>query len=340
LSVSGGGSLKRALEREGIFLDGEALERLERFAALLEEWNGVHNLTGARDRETMIKNIVDSLVPTGFVKAPESLLDVGTGAGFPGLILAVAWPGTETVLCEPLNKRAAFLRLAAMELGLERVAVEKRRVEELRHAPFGLISSRAVSDTALLLKLTAHLADERTRWLLYKGSRLEEELEGLEGFGGIRIHERPPRRYLLLSRSRTPGKSEGKRAMISEAFEGQSKGDIMAQRSDLDLEHFRKILMAERERLLKEIESVASDTQALDAAAEGAEDLGDVAELDAQNAIDQRLLEDLQGRLEEVEAALKRIEEGSYGICEKTGRPIPVERLEAYPAARTVVDAG
>jgi RNA polymerase-binding protein DksA len=263
---------------------------------------------------------------------------VGTGAGFPGLILAIAWPETETVLCEPLNKRAAFLRLAAMELGLERVSVEKRRVESLLRDPFELISSRAVSDTALLLELTAHLADERTRWLLYKGSRLEEELEGLEGFEALRILERPPRRYLLLSRS--PGKSEGKRAMISEVFEGQIKGDTMAQRSDLDLDHFREVLMAERERLLKEIGGVASDTQALDAAAEGAEDLGDVAELDAQNAIDQRLLEDLKGRLEEVEAALKRIEEGSYGICEKTGRPIPVERLEAYPAARTVVDAG
>jgi len=337
--VSGKGDLKKALEREGVFLDGEALDRLERFSVLLEEWNGVHNLTGAKNREEIERNIVDSLVPTGFVERPASLLDVGTGAGFPGLILAVAWPGTETVLCEPLKKRAAFLRLTALELGLGRVAVERRRVEELRHEPFALISSRAVSDTGLLLDLTRHLADEKTHWLLYKGSRLEEELAGLAGIGEVRIHERPPRRYLLLSRSRSPGRSEGKRAMISEAFEGQSKGETMAQRSDLDLEHFREVLMEERERLLKEIESVSSDTQALDRAAEGAEDLGDVAELDAQNAIDQRLLEDLKGQLEEVEAALKRIEEGNYGICEKTGRPIPVERLEAYPAARTVVDA-
>ena len=113
----------------------------------------------------------------------------------------------------------------------------------------------------------------------------------------------------------------------------------MAQRSDLDLEHFKTLLLAEKERLEREIESVAADTRALDASAEGAEDTADVAELDAQNAIDQRLLEDLKRQLEEVEQALKRIEDGSYGICEKTGKPIPVERLEAYPAARTVVDA-
>jgi 16S rRNA (guanine527-N7)-methyltransferase len=186
------------IRNEGIQLDRAALSRLERFAELLEEWNGVHNLTGARNREEIGRNIVDSLVPTTFVEAPESLLDVGTGAGFPGLVLAIAWPGTETVLCEPLNKRAAFLRLAALELGLEWVSVARKRVETLEHSPFGLISSRAVSDVDLLLRLTKHLADGATRWLLYKGSRLEEELAVLESATELKIVERPPRRYLLL----------------------------------------------------------------------------------------------------------------------------------------------
>jgi DnaK suppressor protein len=113
----------------------------------------------------------------------------------------------------------------------------------------------------------------------------------------------------------------------------------MAQREDLDLDHFRELLLRERQRIQKAIEGGASETQALDASASEAEDRGDVAELDVQNVIDQRLLEDLQHQLEEVDHALEKIREGSYGICEKTGRPIPVERLEAYPAARTVVDA-
>jgi DnaK suppressor protein len=111
------------------------------------------------------------------------------------------------------------------------------------------------------------------------------------------------------------------------------------KRDDLDLEHFRQLLEAERERLLKEIDAVAADTQALDVAASEAEDRGDISEIDADNAIDQKLLEDLRAQLEEVNAALKRIAEGTYGICEKTGKPIPVERLEAYPAARTLADA-
>ncbi|WP_292656901.1 TraR/DksA family transcriptional regulator [Nitratifractor sp.] len=112
----------------------------------------------------------------------------------------------------------------------------------------------------------------------------------------------------------------------------------MKKRNDLDLEHFKALLEAERERLLKEIDGVAGDTQALEVAASEAEDRGDISEIDAQNAIDQRLLQDLKRQLHEVDEALKRIEEGDYGICEKTGKPIPVERLEAYPAARTLAD--
>jgi len=190
--------LSSALRNEGISLDEIALSRLNRFVELLEEWNGVHNLTGAKNRKEIEKNIIDSLIPTTFVSPPDSLLDVGTGAGFPGLILAIAWPRCETVLCEPLNKRAAFLRLAALELGLSKVRVERLRVERLHHKPFALISSRAVTDTALLLRLTEHLADRSTRWLLYKGSRLGEELRAFEAAEELRIVERPPRRYLLL----------------------------------------------------------------------------------------------------------------------------------------------
>jgi 16S rRNA (guanine527-N7)-methyltransferase len=191
-------NLKETLEQVGLELDERTLERLERFAELLLEWNRVHNLTGARDRGEIEANILDSLVPLNFVPKPDSLLDVGTGAGFPGLVLAAAWPEVTTVLCEPLKKRASFLRIAALEMGLDRVEVARRRVEDLRHEPFGLISSRAVTDTGLLLELTRHLSDERTRYLFYKGTRVEEEIAGLPGTLAAEIIERPPRRYLYL----------------------------------------------------------------------------------------------------------------------------------------------
>jgi 16S rRNA (guanine527-N7)-methyltransferase len=133
---------------------------------------------------------------------PETLLDVGTGAGFPGLILAAAWPETPVLLCEPLKKRAAFLRIAALEMGLERVEVARKRVEDLSHEPFGLISSRAVTDTKLLLELTRHVSDGHTRYLFYKGTRVEEEISRLPAGLEAEITERAPRRYLYLQPSK------------------------------------------------------------------------------------------------------------------------------------------
>ncbi len=110
------------------------------------------------------------------------------------------------------------------------------------------------------------------------------------------------------------------------------------KRDDLDLDYFRQLLEEQRSQLLKEIEAVSADTRALEESASEAEDRGDISEIDANNDIDQRLLAHLEAQLKEVNDALKRIADGSYGICEKSGKPIPIERLEAYPAARTRVD--
>jgi 16S rRNA (guanine527-N7)-methyltransferase len=169
--------MERRLEVEGIDLEREAIEKLERFTTLLGEWNKVHNLTGARTDEEIRAHILDSLYPLSFIPTPTSLLDVGTGAGFPGLVLAVALPQTQIVLAEPLRKRSAFLKYAAMDLGLENVQVEGKRVEAITAPPFELITSRAVTDTALLLSLTKHLADEKTAYLFYKGERVFDEVE-------------------------------------------------------------------------------------------------------------------------------------------------------------------
>ncbi|WP_457606901.1 16S rRNA (guanine(527)-N(7))-methyltransferase RsmG [Nitratifractor sp.] len=193
-----GSALRERLGSVGVEADKELIGKLGRFAELLWEWNATHNLTGDDRLEAIVENFVDSLVPTTFVEEPVSLLDVGTGAGFPGLILAAAWPEVPVTLCEPRNKRAAFLRLAALELGLGNVVVERKRVEELKTGPYDLISSRAVSDTALLLKLTEKVRNERSRLLLYKGSRLDDEMEALPEEWEVRIIERPPRRYLYL----------------------------------------------------------------------------------------------------------------------------------------------
>jgi len=191
--------LGQLLSKERIKLDDGALGRLERFAALLLEWNGTHNLTGAKTLDAVHENILDALYPVTFVDRPDSLLDVGTGAGFPGLVLAIVWPQTETVLAEPRNKRAAFLRYVAAELALPRVTVERKRAEEIRReTPFGLITSRAVSDTALLLKLTEHLGGENTQYLFYKGAQAQEELAALETQPNYAIVQKNKRNYVWI----------------------------------------------------------------------------------------------------------------------------------------------
>jgi len=190
--------LGQLLSKERIELEDGMLGQLERFAALLLEWNGTHNLTGAKTLDAVYDNILDALYPITFVDRPGSLLDVGTGAGFPGLVLAIVWPQIRTVLTEPRNKRAAFLRYAATELGLSQVTVERRRVEEVTYAPFGLITSRAVTDTALLLQLTAHLRDAGTQFLFYKGAQAQEELAALETQPNYVIVQNNKRNYVWI----------------------------------------------------------------------------------------------------------------------------------------------
>jgi 16S rRNA (guanine527-N7)-methyltransferase len=191
--------LKNYLSKNGMtnFSD-TTIETLERFTTLLLEWNGVHNLTGAKTPEAVYEHIADALYPLDFIKRPHTLLDVGTGAGFPGLVLAIALPETQVTLCEPLKKRVAFLKYAAVSLELDNVTVAPMRVEKLRHDPFELITSRAVTDTALLLRLTQHLADEKTRYLFYKGSRVFDELDTLQEKINYDIIRKEQRNYLYI----------------------------------------------------------------------------------------------------------------------------------------------
>jgi len=191
-------SLHRLLKSEEIELCKNKTDKLEHFAALLHEWNQVHNLTGAKTIDAIYNNIIDSLYPLTFIKTPGMLLDVGTGAGFPGLVLAIAMPETETVLAEPLKKRVSFLKYAGIDLGLKNVRVEAKRVEHVEHVPFDLISSRAVTNTKLLLELTQKVSDNHTGYLFYKGSRVFDELEDVQHQLEYDIVQKNQRNYLYI----------------------------------------------------------------------------------------------------------------------------------------------
>ena len=173
-------------------------KKLQKFRELLLEWNKIHNLTGAKTPADVEKNIEDSLFPTTFIEKPRSILDVGTGAGFPGLILAIAYPDARTVLCEPRQKRASFLKYVAMELELSNVEVVKKRVEDYSSESFGLISSRAVTDTKMLLNLTNHLQSDDTKYLFYKGEQVFNEIEAVDSSLDYDIIEKNQRNYLYI----------------------------------------------------------------------------------------------------------------------------------------------
>ena len=191
-------NLAQLLEHENITVSVDTVEKLEQFSSLLHEWNQIHNLTGAKSIPAIYDNIIDSLYPLNFIAKPETLLDVGTGAGFPGLVLAIALPETEVVLAEPLKKRVSFLKYAGMDLGLKNVKVEAKRVEKVEHEAFGLISSRAVTNTKLLLELTENISDAQTEYLFYKGSRVFDEIEDVQHQLDYDIVQKNQRNYLYI----------------------------------------------------------------------------------------------------------------------------------------------
>lgn len=195
-------NLFQYLEQESIVLKDETVAKLEQFASLLHEWNQIHNLTGAKTIEAIYVNIVDSLYPLTFIKIPSTLLDVGTGAGFPGLVLAIALPDTNVVLAEPLKKRVSFLKYASIDLKLSNVTVEAKRVENIAYEAFGLISSRAVTNTKLLLDLTTHISSAFTEYLFYKGSRLFDELEDVQHQLRYDIVQKNQRNYLYIKKEK------------------------------------------------------------------------------------------------------------------------------------------
>ena len=191
-------NLSQYLDNEKIILESEIIIKLENFASLLHEWNQIHNLTGAKTIDAIYTNIVDSLYPLTFIDKPKTLLDVGTGAGFPGLVLAIALPKTEVVLAEPLKKRVSFLKYAAIDLELPNVKVEAKRVEKVEHEAFDLITSRAVTNTKLLLELTKDIRNSETKYLFYKGSRVFDEIEDVQHQLDYDIVQKNQRNYLTI----------------------------------------------------------------------------------------------------------------------------------------------
>ncbi len=166
--------------------------RLIRYLGLIEKWNKVHNLTAIRDPEQMLAHhLLDSLAVLSHLRTAQSLIDVGSGAGLPGIPLAIARPELEVTLLDSSHKRHAFQQQCTVELGLENVTAIHSRVEDYRNkSGFDVVISRAFSDLGEFVGAAGHLCASGGKVLAMKGLYPHQEIVNLpEGAQVVRVTE-------------------------------------------------------------------------------------------------------------------------------------------------------
>jgi 16S rRNA (guanine527-N7)-methyltransferase len=153
--------------------------KYEKYIELLLKWNKTHSVTNY-NKNQLKEQIKETIKPIEYLdKNIKTAIDIGTGAGIPGLILAIAMPKTKWYLIEPLQKRYSFLNYAKLSLNLKNVKVIPKRVEQIEPFKVDLITSRAVKNTEFLIKLSCEFIDKNREMLLYKGEKAEEEIKDI-----------------------------------------------------------------------------------------------------------------------------------------------------------------
>jgi len=174
--------LQDGLAELGLDLPVSAQQKLLAFVALLTKWNRTYNLTAIRDEGEMItQHILDSLsllpvLPETSLVGGRRWADIGSGAGLPGIPLAIARPALDMTLVEAVEKKSAFQRQAKIELGLENIAVIGGRVESLPGGQFDAVVSRAFAELADFVRLAGHLLTPGGRLYAMKGALPADEL--------------------------------------------------------------------------------------------------------------------------------------------------------------------
>ncbi len=165
----------------GLNLSAEQEQKLLAYVALIAKWNKVYNLTAVREPEAMVtQHLLDSLAVLPHLGAAKSLVDVGAGAGLPGIPLAIARPDLQVTLSDSNHKKTTFMQQACVELGLTNAKVVCERVERVQlPEKADAVISRAFSDLKEFARLAAHLLAPGGRLLAMKGVYPHEELAQL-----------------------------------------------------------------------------------------------------------------------------------------------------------------
>ncbi len=174
--------LRAGIAQMGLSISDTQQQKMLDYLGLLEKWNRAYNLTAVRDPLQMVsRHLLDSLTVVPYIKG-QRVLDVGTGAGLPGIPLAILFPEVQFVLLDSSGKKTRFITQAVAALAIANVEVHNGRVEAYRpEALFDQIVSRAFAEIALMVELTAHLLQPDGEWLAMKGQFPQTELTTVAG---------------------------------------------------------------------------------------------------------------------------------------------------------------
>ena len=173
--------LVEGLHRMSLNLSDQMIDQLMVYLNLIEKWNRVYNLTAIRERDEMIKlHFLDSLSILNHVEM-EHVLDVGSGAGFPGIVLAITKPELKVTVMDSVNKKTTFMQQVKSELSLTNLNVVNARVEDYQPTIlFDGVITRAFSSIQNMLLMTQHTLQKNGAWLAMKSKDVKEELEALD----------------------------------------------------------------------------------------------------------------------------------------------------------------
>lgn len=173
--------LVEGLHRMSLNLSDQMIDQLMAYLNLIEKWNRVYNLTAIRERDEMIKlHFLDSLSILNHVEM-EHVLDVGSGAGFPGIVLAITKPELKVTVMDSVNKKTTFMQQVKSELSLTNLNVINARVEEYQPTIlFDSVITRAFSSIQNMLLMTQHTLQKNGAWLAMKSKDVKEELAALD----------------------------------------------------------------------------------------------------------------------------------------------------------------
>ena len=177
--------LNALAERIPLPIDSREGDALMRYLALLQRWNKTYNLTSVREpAQMLIQHLIDCMVIVPALRRHcgdrrQRVLDVGSGAGLPGVVIAALNPTFDVTCVDSVNKKAAFVQQVAAELGLRNLHAQHARVEQLRIAPFQIIACRAFSSLSDFVSLTRSQLAPDGSWMAMKGRHPTAELADL-----------------------------------------------------------------------------------------------------------------------------------------------------------------